>query len=85
MNFLPSTCFILNHSEWCHTLSFRQLMAPFAQIIVIHHLAVEALANDGQLATVVAGNTHMHLLSLFIFLDVGVFEATCNDEGRKTI
>ena len=71
-NILQNTCFILNHPEWRYALSSRQPTAPFTQVIVVDHLAVETLADYGALATIIAGNTHVHLLSLFILLNVWV-------------
>ena len=52
-------------------------MALLAQVIVVDHLAVEALANDGALTTIITRNTHVHLLPLLIGLDVWVLETAC--------
>ena len=73
---LCHTCLILDQSEGRHALSSWQSTAFLTQIIVVHRLAVEALANNGAFATVVTGDAHVHLLAFSIFLDVRILEPT---------
>lgn len=45
--------------------------------MVDDYLAVVAWPHNGAHPTAIAGNTHVHLLPVFIGLDVGVLQATC--------
>ena len=50
------------------------------QVIVHHHLAVEARPNNWAHLTVITCHTHVHLLAICILLDIGVFKAPCRQK-----
>lgn len=74
------TWLILHNPEGCHTISFWQFMTLGTQVIIHHDLAVEAGPNNRAHLTVVTCNTHVQLLTIFIFLDVGILQAPCRQK-----